>query len=72
MLVQVHDQVLLGLELPSQLVGMHHAQGALLALLGGLLLHGVCVRMFKMISRPLEAVIGGLERGCGIVRERYA
>ena len=46
MLVEVDDEVLLALQLPGELIGVHHTQGALLAWLIWILFHAVIVRIF--------------------------
>ena len=71
LLVEVRDEVLLGLELGRQLVGADHANGPLLAVGVWVLFHRELVRRFKVISRRLFHTIKIVDKSESPVRDSY-
>ena len=70
MLVQVDDEVLLGLELPGQLAGLHHAERALLRFCDLVRVHSICRWIYFILIRRKHALIGSIVPLSRNVRER--
>ena len=72
LLVQINDEVLLGLEAAGQLLGGQHSKGAFLGFYLLVRLHATNVGNYKAIrQRPFRAA-KLTRRKCGNVRKRYA
>ena len=71
MLVQVLQEVGLGLELPGELGSVDLSQGPFLGVLVGLLLHVTIVWSIKVIIRTGDARTLNDRPTSGTVRERY-